>query len=137
MEREREQREGTAGGEETGRTWCAPKQGEVYGSPPRQDTPHTPRRLDIEGGGGWLIRHRGPHTSETCGWPQGTPTPTHPAGQCIDRREERVGDLAVLIPRRGGDFGPIFLDVAETAESTDRDTLEGRAWAQYREVGGR
>jgi hypothetical protein len=30
-----------------------------------------------------------------------------------------------------------FLDVAETAESTDRDTLEDRAWAQYREVGGR
>ena len=30
-----------------------------------------------------------------------------------------------------------FLSVAETAESTDRDTLEDRAWAQYREVGGR
>ena len=30
-----------------------------------------------------------------------------------------------------------FLGVAETAESTDRDTLEDRAWAQYREVGGR
>ena len=30
-----------------------------------------------------------------------------------------------------------FLSVAETAESTDRGTLEDRVWAQYREVGGR
>ena len=36
-------------------------------------------------------------------------THTRPAGQCIDRREERAGDLAVLIPRRDGDPGSTFL----------------------------